>query len=215
MSNLIGLHGKKQSGKDTAFATLEAHVGLNDALRVKRDAFADRLKLSAMRNFIPNIGLDMAYKACDYLKRDNAEVTMQFESESGVEVYSVTGREFLQFYGTEAHREVFDYDFWVTQVLPDLTDYDSFGRPDGDDWDVLVVTDVRFPNEAEAIRAAGGVIWEIVRPSLDDGGDSHASEAPLPRDLVDVTIINDGGLDEFRDKVVNQWYIDNCTVSTR
>jgi hypothetical protein len=46
----------------------------------------------------------------------------------------------------------------------------------------------------------GGETWEIVRPGLESDG--HSSENPLPRELVTRVIVNDGTVDDLREKVV-------------
>lgn len=104
-----------------------------------------------------------------------------------------TGRQYLQNFGNYARR-VFGESFWIDQVLP-AGDWDV--RYPG--VDVLAVTDVRYPNEAEAIRALEGEIWEVVRPGIESDG--HASEQPLPSNLVDYRIANVGTLDDLSHSV--------------
>lgn len=198
MIKLVGLHGKARSGKDTVYKLLNDQLDMPLA----RDAFADRLKLSAIRNFFPDVELEEAYRICEGLK-DGGELSL-FTGADGLT--TVSGREFLQHYGTEAHREVFADDFWVSAVLPDLDDKLTFGRTDDKPWSLLVVTDVRFPNEAQAIHDAGGVVWHIVRPELEQGEqDTHASEIPLDPQYLDLRIDNDGSLEDLADKVLQAW----------
>jgi len=79
----------------------------------------------------------------------------------------------------------------------------------------VVLTDCRFPNEAAAIRAAGGAIWRVVRPPSDVAaalgeGDpiaeqwwrGHASETEQDGIKADRTICNDGTLDDLRQAVL-------------
>lgn len=207
---LIGLHGKAQHGKDTIYKILNEQLDFP----VQRDAFADRLKLSAIRNFFPTIDLKGAYAICERLKADGGAV-MIADRDGELEV--VSGREFLQHYGTEAHRQVFADDFWISAVLPDLSDPLHFGRTfDEDPWNLLVITDVRFPNEAEAIRKAGGVIWHVIRPELEQGdADPHPSEQPLPEELIDSLIINGGSLDDLRELVGLAWKFAGMTDEIR
>lgn len=60
----------------------------------------------------------------------------------------------LQLMGTEAGRDVFHPDLWVHTVLR---------RCENAPWHNYVIADVRFPNEVEAIRKAGGVIVRVRR----------------------------------------------------
>src|SRR5574337_763232 len=62
-----------------------------------------------------------------------------------------------------------------------------------------VVTDVRFPLEADAIRAKGGVIAHIVRPGRGPVN-SHSSEKPLPFLESDIRIDNNADLEKLMEK---------------
>lgn len=121
---------------------------------------------------------------------------------------TITGREYLQNIGNEA-RVVFEPNFWINQVLPepshhpasDLRRYenDRSLRERYPDALYVCITDLRYPNEAERVKALGGHVWEVVRPGVESDG--HASEIPLPRNLVDLTINNGGDLDDLADEV--------------
>lgn len=69
----------------------------------------------------------------------------------------------------------------------------------------VVISDIRFPNELEAIHAAGGRVWKIVRPGAGLVGEaaSHASENALDGydSKFDAIIFNDGTLGELEDGV--------------
>ena len=93
-------------------------------------------------------------------------------------------RRLQQVLGTETGRQVFGDDLWIRLML------DVAAKVEGP----VVVTDVRFDNEAEAIHAAGGIVIGIERPGLGVNIDAHASEAGVSPTLVDKVIVNDGGL---------------------
>lgn len=193
MIRVIGLTGYARSGKNTV-ATLIAKM--SPGLRVKEIAFADAIKVSAARALgVPFNGDQVGTSAVrEWADRFKAEHVIEV-TESGETIHRITGREFLQRYGTEAHRELFDDDFWVNVV--DL---------DPPDVDLLLVTDVRFPNEARHIREAGGEVWKVMRADAMPAND-HDSERPLPDELVDRTVNNEGTLDDLEvevEKVV--WY---------
>ena len=63
------------------------------------------------------------------------------------------------------------------------------------DLDVMVIPDVRFPNEAEAIRKSGGVLVKVVRPGFGPGPDV-ADRALLGYDGWDYVIGGDAGSSE-------------------
>jgi len=127
---------------------------------------------------------------------DSLKIDGSVSWEMGPHHSEITGRRYLQLYGTEAHREVFGDNFWIDQALPDpCAPY--YGRKDP--FDLLVFTDVRYQNEAERIRECGGEVWLIDRPSVEDLPDSHASENIDFH--VDTRIINNGTLDDLHDAV--------------
>ncbi len=95
--------------------------------------------------------------------------------------YKVTPREFMQKLGTEFAREMIHPDLWVRACLMRIDPK----RP-------TVVSDVRFANEAHAIRAMGGKIVQIVRTNQIASGDTHASEQGIRPALIDYTIENNG-----------------------
>lgn len=70
----------------------------------------------------------------------------------------------------------------------------------------IVVSDVRFPNEAQVIKDAGGVVIRIVRPCLrgvrDLVVDSHASETNSDSIVADYEINNDGTMEQFYERIV-------------
>lgn len=190
---LLGLNGKKGAGKDTAFAGIEKWSRAR-GVYAERQGFADKLKLSAARLFYPDCDLAFALQWADEIKQPREQLDMGNSMSMIVfgEKASVTGRVFLQRYGTEAHREVFDDDFWIDALLPM-----GYSTPVTPTWwsnfseeaEIAVVTDVRFPNEAKRVKDLGGKIWKITRPT-DDPGDGHASEQDLPDELIDQVIWN-------------------------
>ena len=195
MSYLIGLNGRAGAGKDTACGFIK-EWGEEHGYTVKREAFADRLKLSAARTFFPEIKMEDAVAWCNEFKVFG-RVGVQIGGDGPFALSGdISGREFLQRYGTEAHREVFGQSFWIDAALQDVS------------ADILVVTDARFANEAEAIRVRGGWVWEIVRPGHDLTDTSHPSEQRLDETLIDLSIVNHSDLSVLRMHVfqaLNHW----------
>lgn len=180
---IIGLTGNKGVGKDTAGAYLVEKYGF------ERISFADKLKESAAAIF--NIDREKWEK----LKNDKTSfVTVGYyntESEypGGGEVATITVREFLQRYGTEAHREVFGDNFWIHAAFDKLYSTKSYLKYD------YVITDVRFKNEANSIRMLGGKVIEIKRDTKEQ--DNHISEAGIPTEMIDGVILNNGSLENL------------------
>lgn len=206
---VIGLTGVAKSGKDTvAEVILHRYTGK----RVIRQGFADALKLSAGRLFYPNCTPEIGIDFCNWLKGENIRVQIVEEHEDPHSlvmpeiVSDISGRQFLQRYGTEAHRDVFGKDFWLDAVLP-LTPV-TFGEGgskeiDRDDCDVLVIPDVRFENEAKRVLYCGGEIWLVRRPGVAPVED-HASENGVPLGCITKIIANTGTLDDLERVVVRE-----------
>lgn len=184
---LVGLCGHAGAGKDEVAKII---AELRPDWIVRRDAFADRLKISAARALGLGVTDASAIDAMDDIKL-NGNVACSWSTGS----LTISGREFLQLYGTESHRDVFGQSFWVDQVLPNACD-GFFGREDA--FDLLVVTDVRFPNEVERVRGCGGTVWLVDRPSVAPDDDSHRSTVIPDHDLV---VDNSSDLDHLRDEV--------------
>jgi hypothetical protein len=107
----------------------------------------------------------------------------------GLKVRAPGVRVLLQRFGTDVGRELFGEDFWVEQAFRGLGDED------------VVFTDVRFLNEAEAIRERGGVVWQVVRPGVG-AVNGHVSESDLAGFDFNAVILNDGSLEDLRGKVL-------------
>jgi hypothetical protein len=108
--------------------------------------------------------------------------------------WGTTPRDLLQRVATEAIRNEVGMDVWVKSWEKYLKD-NSY--PHSRLW---VVTDVRFPNEAEAVKRAGGILVKVTRPSeLRDKVPNHVSETALSDYKGwDYTLNNDGlTLDSF------------------
>ena len=108
------------------------------------------------------------------------------------------GRRFLQRLGTDAVRD-YDPQTWVRKWREAVTQFEEyFGT------DYIIADDVRFENEAAEIHRMGGCVVRVVRPEIDkatDDTEDHPSEQPLPYECIDHTILNDGNLEQLREKV--------------
>ncbi|MFE4860791.1 hypothetical protein [Streptomyces sp. NPDC056670] len=169
--------GRAGSGKDTAAARL---VSAHQFVRV---AFADPLKESALR-LDPIVGAEgtsygtLPIRLSDVVKRYGWD----WAKNSYPEV-----RRTLQRLG-EAVRED-DPGFWLRMALDKVATADRWSLP-------VVVSDVRYANEADALRAAGALMVRIERPGASAGGEAarHVSELDLDAYPADVTIPNAGTL---------------------
>lgn len=103
----------------------------------------------------------------------------------------ITPRKLLQLLGTECGRQIIHPNVWVNSTMADYKG--------GDNW---VLSDVRFPNEAEAVRKRGGLLFRVNRPSMEST-DQHESETALDNyQHWDKVIINDGSLEDLENKII-------------
>jgi hypothetical protein len=90
----------------------------------------------------------------------------------------MTVREFLQNLGTDALRDGLHTNTWMNALMADYTCVPADRAPGGWDCDNWVITDVRFPNEAKAIKNKGGIIIRVDRPGVKPVN-PHPSETSL------------------------------------
>ncbi len=177
---LIGLTGRMGSGKDTVVERLRAVTAPN---AITRKAFADPLKDSVCALF------GITRETLERMKNSrHAEVTLTNAGDSAGAMQSM--RTFLQRYGTEAHRDIFGKNFWLDATLP--INYAHAHT-------ITVITDCRFPNEAERVKVCGGYVFEVIGPlGKMDANSPHESERPLPESLLHGEIFNACRDDNFK-----------------
>jgi aspartyl/asparaginyl beta-hydroxylase (cupin superfamily) len=95
----------------------------------------------------------------------------------------------LQVFGTDVGRELFGETFWIDQAFKRAAEYQR-----------VVFSDVRFPNEAKAIQNKGGDVWRINRHNHAPVN-HHISEHAMDNHLFKHVIYNDGTLDDLSDEV--------------
>jgi hypothetical protein len=102
-------------------------------------------------------------------------------------------RQMMQTLGTEWGRNMVNENLWILKAMTDA-------GADAIDGIYTAITDVRFENEAEAIRGRGGYIIHVARPDALQVN-AHVSEAGVQKHPRDFTIINDGSLTDLYAKV--------------
>jgi hypothetical protein len=204
---LIGIHGAAGSGKDTT-ANVVLRLVAERGLRGEILAFADPLKRIAQdlwgfsdaalwgpsekRNEPdPRWPRDHVWDRPAWIYgRTCARCRTAVESQA---CNPLSPREALQLLGTEVARQIHP-DTWTRHLLRRIAACSA---------DVVAVPDVRFPNEADALRAAGGRVWFVVRPvgGLAGAAAVHASETSLRGYRFDATIDNGGTLEDLAERV--------------
>lgn len=169
---VVGFSGKLNAGKDTAADAI------CEMRTVQRLAFAKPLKDTVMKMF------DLSKEQVFTDKKDVIDLR-----------WNKTPRQLLQWFGTDVIRN-YDPDHWVKLMRMRLETLRDSGTQ------IVVVTDVRFDNEADLLREFGATIVRINRIGLTNVS-SHSSEDGLS--VVDVELHNEGGVEEFK-STVKEWF---------
>ncbi|MFB7671330.1 hypothetical protein ACFC26_07915 [Kitasatospora purpeofusca] len=178
----IGIIGRARAGKDTAGRWFVEQRGY------QRVAFADALKDAAIR-VDPIVHCFAHGDGCDNTEERLSEV-VRLEGWETAKAYPEV-RRFLQELG--AAIRTIDPTFWIRAALKQADDLaDSTGRP-------TVITDVRYDNEAAALRARGWHLLYIDRPGIPHL--THESEGALGPEDADYTIMNAGSLADLNSAV--------------
>lgn len=231
---IIGINGKIGAGKDTVgkiiqYLTLPGergeYIGFQtyDDLTLERNSrfkikkFAGKLKTTA--SLLTGIPVEK-FEDQEFKKLDmNPE-------------WGMTYREFLQRLGTEAMRDGLHINVWVNALFADYKGLNYKEWNDGQfnpypikreytkdlqfpNW---IITDMRFPNEMEAVEERKGIAIRVVRPKIESVVDKmrpysdlvhygipmpeeHPSETALDDAKFDYEIINDGTIEDLVEKV--------------
>jgi hypothetical protein len=217
-NNLIGISGKMGSGKDTVGSILQDYSDDNaEDYQIKK--FATKLKEIAASL----IGCDVSdFEDREFKEKELGEEWWYCVADDGsyvpyeqnlhenkvLNIVKLTPRKLLQLLGTEAGRQIIHPNIWINALFADYNakGFDYKGSENKEikgDWIYpnWIITDVRFPNEAQAIKDRGGIVIRINRPQLIDRDFEHDSETALDDYEFDYVIENDGSLDELITKI--------------
>lgn len=172
---VIGLHANARCGKDTAANILTN--GLFRGKNVRSYAFAKPFK-DALAIML-NMSVEQLY----------GDKKLEVDP-----VYGVTPRFALTSIGTEWGRNTINPEIWIIRAKQEIN------KAIADGCDGIIITDVRFPNEAQAIYEFNspddGIIATVVHitaPGVVREHDmyQHESEQTLPvNETLDVEVIN-------------------------
>ena len=132
--------------------------------------------------------------------REEIEDVLQIDSEVlWTKPYPEEIRRLLQWWGTE-YRRAEDPDYWSKKGIAEAI------RVDADPVHLVVITDVRFANEAKAIKDEGGMVYEVIATTATRqarlGGLMPPAHASEEIDFeVDGYIQNHGGPPEIPDEL--------------
>tara|TARA_R110000822_G_scaffold1894_6_gene9070 strand:- start:257 stop:946 length:690 start_codon:yes stop_codon:yes gene_type:complete len=218
---IIGVNGKINSGKDTVGKIVQYLVnpledytiydwiesddlnGRDFNFEIKK--FAGKLKQTAsLLTGIPVKDFEDQEFKKSYLGEEWATVRNHplnsipvFEDVKFNELMSV--RELLQKLGTEAMRDGLHTNVWVNALFADYKG-PKLSQYNPSNW---IITDMRFPNEMEAIVERKGITIRVTRPVKKSKTTAklHPSETSLDKAKFDYEIMNNGTIDNLIDMV--------------
>jgi hypothetical protein len=178
---IISLSGKKRSGKGTIADHLKRHGWLEVS-------WAEPLKEIIGRGLF---GLNDAQMYGDTESK-----------EAIIPEWNMSAREILQKVGTDMFRQHICDDFWVRIGIRNIKKCLA-QNPNIN----IVISDTRFPNEANAIKELGGYLIWVHRDNNPHANDRHPSETALDdyRGWNKIVSADDGDLESL--KAQTDWFI--------
>lgn len=150
-------------------------IGIGGKKRHGKDTFATMLAEA-----LPGQTRRLAF--ADPLKDEVAAATGH--TREFIEQHKPNFRLILQAWGTEFRRALFGDDYWLCRMSDAIQKSVS---------PVILITDVRFPNEHAFVKERGGILVRIFRPDVlhtTDVSTQHASETALDLHVWDEVFCN-------------------------
>lgn len=228
MKKVIGITGRKRHGKDTASAFIMQFCS-DKGIPSKKIAFADKVRELILRSAPESMSItfnDLSGEGD--IDRDNDDVFEYYGIETNnrsmiVEEWKfrfmvelnqegfwlktefncmsvpvmpfddkVTVRMLLQFFGSDIARDCYSKSIWIDMALREGRNFNG----------VVIYSDVRFNDEAQAIIDEGGSNYIVYMKNAHTEQDTHESEAGVSPHLIHADIENVyGEMMQFQDKV--------------
>jgi len=187
---IISVTGKIGSGKDTIASLVQT---LHPAGNWQVKKFAGKLKtIAELLTGVPKIHFE----------------DQEFKKQYMGDEWGMTYRDLLQKLGTEALRNGLHENVWVNALFSDYkantvtvgtSEWDFIEEDQFPNW---VITDCRFPNELEAVKARNGITVKVVRDTGNTIGTTHVSETALDDyDDWDFVLDNNSSFEDLKFKV--------------
>ncbi len=200
---IIGISGKKTVGKNT-IAKIINQLTNN---KYEEKCFADKLKdiVCLLINCAREQLEDESFKSKElgeewwywYMERDGGyspiildyltTTKKELKNYEGLELIKPTIRFLLQFIGTNLFRNQLHPEIWVNALMSEYKLYKET-KPfvnltlKDEEYPNWIITDVRFPNEMEAVKKRGGITIRVNRPCDICGGSGyHKMSCPVSK----------------------------------
>jgi len=188
---ILAIMGKARAGKDSLGKMLADVLFDRTGNKYILMAYATELKKRVQKDF------DLSYEQLwgnDKEKPDHRYPKNRFNQVAGRRDYDEirenywTAREIMQDYG-QFYRTI-DNDFWVKAL---------FSVIDEKEYENVIITDARHPNEADPVKNSDGLTMRISRNvETDVHNQKHISETALDNYEVDYEVKNFGSLADLQ-----------------
>jgi hypothetical protein len=206
---IIGVNGYSGSGKDTVGIIIQYLKSPNPQSSIEQmcadyseyEYWLDEQSNWEIRKFAGKLkdiashltGIDTEDFEDQDFKKTNLGKEWWTTCDEGYQPMTV--RDFLQKLGTDAMRIGLHDNVWVNALMADYVNDDETGKLPN--W---IITDVRFPNEAQAIKDKGGIIIRVDRQGVSPIN-NHPSETGLDGWKFDYTIVNLSDIFDLKETV--------------
>jgi len=188
---ILAIMGKARAGKDSLGKMLADVLFDRTGNKYILMAYATELKKRVQKDF------DLSYEQLwgnDKEKPDHRYPKNRFNQVAGRRDYDEirenywTAREIMQDYG-QFYRTI-DNDFWVKAL---------FSVIDEKEYENVIITDARHPNEADPVKNSDGLTMRISRNvETDVHNQKHIAETALDKYEVDYEVKNFGSLADLQ-----------------
>jgi hypothetical protein len=179
--NIIGISARAGGGKDTVAKMIQSLI-LGSDFSLEEITFNYRIGLLLEKESewkIKKFAGKLKEVASIMLGVDVGMFESQSFKKEYLKEWGMTVREFFKKLGTDAIRNNLHENAWVKTFW---VDYNN------DNLDKCLITDVRFPNEADSIKDRNGIVIRLTRNSENE--DVHPSETSLDNYDFDYVIDN-------------------------
>jgi len=211
MKNLIGISGHMGSGKDTVGTIIQylqdegEWYSFDDFVANSYPELASEWKIRKFADKLKDIVCILIGCTREQLEDPvfkNTPMNSDWDDSHGIS----TPRELLQILGTNCGRDMIHTNIWVNALFADYKPIDNRSLQDPaaeDTFPNWIITDMRFPNELEAVVKREGLTIRVRRDTKEyfqlknrNGSITHATLHPSETALDDATfdyIINNNG----------------------
>lgn len=178
-NQVVAISGRKRHGKNTLASEIEEEIDrrYGGKVRVRTLGFADEIRSQLWEENPLNL-------------RKVLKENRGWEGVKDTE-YGLWVRKLMQEKGTALRKD--NPDYFADLLAKKIATYNPRQRV------VTLITDLRFPNEAEVLRKNFGVDLTIVKVVRDiqDDGDSHESETSVDLIKEDFWVPNNAGIEDL------------------